>query len=302
MAGRIAGRQTGGHRNVRGDEMVDRRTCCAWGACLAWRPAAAMPSPPWPGVALAEEAPADIDPSRYLVSEKLDGVRAVWDGLRLRHRSGHPIAAPAWFTAGWPSEALDGELWLARGRFDALSGIVRRRRADDAAWRLVSYEVFDLPGQPGPFASRARRLAETAHRLALPQVRALAQRRVASRGDLQAWLAAVVRQGGEGLVLHRADALWRPGRQATLLKLKPFQDAEAVVIGHEAGHGRLAGRLGALRVRDPQGRVFRLGSGLDDAERAAPPPLGAVVTYRFRGRTPQGLPRFASYLRLRSAP
>lgn len=284
--------------------MVSRRRCCALAALSACEPvwAAARPPATWPGVMLAEEAPEGLDPAPYLVSEKLDGVRAVWDGRQLRHRSGHPIAVPTWFTAGWPNVALDGELWLARGRFDALSGIVRHLRADDEAWRGLSYQLFDLPGQPGPFAARARQLSELATRLAQPQVVALAQRRVASRADLQGWLSAVVRGGGEGLMLHRADAPWRPGRQPALLKLKPFQDAEAVVIGHEAGQGRLAGRLGALTVRDPQGRVFRLGSGLDDAERADPPPIGTVVTYRFRGRTPQGLPRFASFLRIRSDP
>jgi DNA ligase-1 len=109
----------------------------------------------------------------------------------------------------------------------------------------------------------------------------------------------VVAAGGEGLVLHRADALWSPGRSAALLKLKPAHDAEATVVAHEPGRGRLAGRMGALRVRSPDGREFRIGCGFSDIERAAPPPLGSLVTYRHRGRTDDGLPRFATYLRRR---
>jgi len=287
--------------------MVDRRTFCAWSAFgspltgLPW-PTAATAAPGWPGVMLAEEAPDGLDPAGYLVSEKLDGVRAVWDGTQLRHRSGHALVAPDWFTDGWPATPLDGELWLARGRFDRLSGIVRRHRPDDAAWRQVSYQVFDLPGEAGPFTERLARMNRVVARLQVPHVVALPQHRIANHEALTRWLDHVVRQGGEGLMLHLGQAPWRPGRQPTLLKLKMRHDAEAVVIGHQAGRGRLSGLVGALTVRDAQGHVFQLGSGLSDADRADPPPLGALVTYRYRGRTPQGLPRFATYLRRKAWP
>jgi DNA ligase-1 len=75
---------------------------------------------------LAKNAQAGIDPKPYLVSEKLDGVRALWDGTALRFRSGRVVAAPAWFLAGLPKTPLDGELWMGRRSFDVLSGIVRR--------------------------------------------------------------------------------------------------------------------------------------------------------------------------------
>ncbi|HEY6135962.1 MAG TPA: DNA ligase, partial [Rubrivivax sp.] len=109
----------------------------------------------------------------------------------------------------------------------------------------------------------------------------------------------VVRGGGEGLVLHRAAAPYETGRSLSLLKLKPQQDAEAVVLAHVAGRGRHVGRLGALRVRTIDGVDFVIGSGFSDAEREAPPPLGSVLTFTYRGTTPGGVPRFASFLRLR---
>ena len=83
-------------------------------------------------VLLAKNAPAGIDPAGYLISEKLDGVRALWDGKQLRFRSGKAIAAPQWFTDKLPKTALDGELWLVRGAFDKLSGIVRKPQAIDS--------------------------------------------------------------------------------------------------------------------------------------------------------------------------
>jgi DNA ligase-1 len=248
---------------------------------------------------LAHEADAGIDPAGWLVSEKLDGVRALWDGTRLRFRGGGEVAAPAWFTRPLPRQALDGELWIGRGRFDALSGLVRRASPDDAAWHQVSYWVFELPGGPGRFDARAAELADLARRADSPHWQAVPQSIMTGRDALRRRLDEVVRGGGEGLMLHRADAPYVTGRSRVLLKLKPVEDADAVVIGHAPGRGRLAGRLGALQVRTESGIVFLLGTGFSDAQRDAPPPPGSTVTYTYRGLTPQGVPRFASFLRMR---
>lgn len=252
-----------------------------------------------PALQLPRLAPAGIEPAGYLVSEKFDGVRAFWDGRVLRLRSGRVLAPPAWFVARLPAEPLDGELWLGRGRFDALAASVRRTVPVEAEWRELRYLVFDLPESGGQFAERAERLRGLVGRIGWDQLVAVEQWQLGSAAELQAKLDAVIGAGGEGLVLHRADALWVGGRSDALLKLKPQDDAEAVVIGHLPGKGRHTGRLGALRVRTPDGREFRLGSGFSDAERDTPPPLGATVTYRHRGLTSQGLPRFASFLRVR---
>jgi DNA ligase-1 len=252
-----------------------------------------------PPLLLAAEAPATVDPAGYLVSEKYDGVRAVWDGAVLRFRSGLPIAAPAWFTARLPALPLDGELWLARGRFEALCGTVRRGVPVDVEWRALRYLVFELPNGEGDFAQRARRIEAVARRAGWAQLVAVEQQQVADRQALQRRLDSVVGAGGEGLVLHRADARYETGRSGALLKLKPLQDADGWVVGHLAGRGRHAGRLGALRLRSEGGVEFLVGTGFSDAERASPPPLGAIVTYTYRGRTEAGLPRFPSFLRRR---
>jgi DNA ligase-1 len=248
---------------------------------------------------LAREAAPGIDPAGYLVSEKLDGVRAWWDGTRLRFRSGLPVLAPQWFTSRLPAAPLDGELWLGRGRFEELSGVVRRAAAVDEGWRRVSYRVFDLRGAAGPFEQRTAALSRLAHDAAFASLQVVEQRRLAGPLALQRWFDEVIRDGGEGLMLHRADAPWRAGRTDALLKLKPQHDAEAVVVGYVAGRGRHLGRLGALQVRTPQGVEFLLGTGLTDAQRARPPALGETVVYIHRGVTRDGVPRFASFLRRR---
>ncbi len=261
--------------------------------------AAGVSSSTPPALLLANELGPQIDPAKYLVSEKYDGVRALWNGTELRFRSGRQVSAPAWFIAKLPAQSLDGELWLDRGKFEALSGIVRKTEPLDDEWRQVKYMIFELPDAPGTFAERAQRIKEIVARSQWPQLAAVEQFRVADRAALKKKLDEVVRGGGEGLMLHLADAPYLTGRSDALLKLKPLQDTEAVVVEHVAGKGKYTGMMGALRVRMPDGKVFVIGTGFTDAVRKKPPPLGATVTYTYRGLTKTGLPRFASYLRVR---
>lgn len=281
---------------------LSRRLLCgaALGA-LCPQPAAAATATAAPALLLAREWPVDADPAGYLVSEKLDGVRALWDGHSLRFRSGAAIAAPAAFLARLPTAPLDGELWLGRGRFDELSGVVRRAQPDDALWRDLSYQVFEMPAVGGAFVQRAAALQALCRQQGFAALRSLPQQPVADRADLQRRLDAVVAAGGEGLVLHRADAPVATGRGPWLWKHKPLHDAEARVLAHLAGQGRLAGRVGALQVRTDRGVVFRIGTGLRDTDRTTPPAVGQRISFRYRGFTPAGVPRFASYWRLAEA-
>lgn len=266
--------------------------CCLPGLGQAQHRALMQPSPWRPGLAVSE----------HWVSEKLDGIRAFWDGRQLWTRGGHAIVAPAWFTEGWPTQALDGELWAGRGRFEEAVSTARQQRADEAAWRRLRFMAFDLPDQGSTFSERYLALLRLLDRCGVAWLQALAQERMTSEAQLQARLQQVVRQGGEGLVLHHEQALYQGQRSPTLVKLKPVDDAEARVLAHLPGQGRHAGRLGALLVEideAPQGRRFKLGSGLSDQLRLAPPPVGAVVSFRHRGFTADGLPRHASFWRVR---
>lgn len=266
------------------------------GVALALSVAAAAEAP---AILLAEVYRNQVDVSRYLVSEKLDGVRAIWDGESLRFRSGRAIKAPQWFIAGLPKQALDGELWLGRGSFERLSGIVRREQPDDAEWRSVRYMIFELPGVPGSFRERVTAIRELVRQADVPWLQEIEQFQAVDRSSLQERLDQVVQAGGEGLMLHRADAAYETGRSDTLLKLKPWDDAEAEVIGHLPGKGKYVGMLGALRVRTADGREFSLGTGFTDEQRRNPPAISSTVTYRYRDLTRHGLPRFASFMRLR---
>jgi len=241
----------------------------------------------------------DIDPVDYWVSEKLDGVRGVWDGKSLRFRSGNPVHAPAWFTAALPPVPLDGELWIARQSFDKLSAIVRKDVPVDEEWRQVQYMIFEMPDAPGNFTDRIALMRATISKANVKWLLQIAQFRIANRDELAARLKEVIKLGAEGLVLHRADAPYVTGRSDVLLKLKPMLDTEAKVVAHIPGKGRNAGKLGALLVETPEGRRFRIGTGFSDADRAQPPAIGSLITYRYRDLTSTGLPKFTSFLRVR---
>ncbi|MFZ2387268.1 MAG: DNA ligase [Polaromonas sp.] len=262
---------------------------------------AAEASPP---LMLAKVYQAGVSLPDYWISEKFDGVRGYWDGERLLTRGGERIAAPDWFTAGWPKVPLDGELWAGRGQFARAVSIVRQQTADDEAWHTMRFMVFDLPAGGGPFTERLQTLNSLLAALSLPWVQVVAQSKVAGPAALLELLRKTVKIGGEGLMLHRGASLYKAQRTDDLLKFKTHEDSEARVVAHIPGKGKYAGQLGALVVEMPavEGepvRRFKLGTGFTDAQRQDPPAIGTRVTYRFRGLNDSGIPRFASFMRLR---
>lgn len=256
-----------------------------------------------PKLLLANVLAPHIDVTNYLVSEKYDGVRAVWDGTTLKFRSGRTVAAPTWFTDSLPKTPLDGELWIARGRFDEVSGIVRKDAPLDDEWRRVNYMIFELPqsreNEGLTFAERVKQIEATVTRTSFQQLRAVPHFTVKDRAQLKRELDRIVKAGGEGLMLHLANAPYVTGRSDVLLKLKPLLDTEAKVIEHMPGKGKYTGKMGALLVETKEGVRFKLGTGFSDAVRANPPPVGTRVTYTYRDLTKNGKPRFAAFLRVR---
>jgi DNA ligase-1 len=260
---------------------------------------AVTPAAPPPLLLANDYDDAEVNVSRYWVSEKYDGVRAYWDGERLFTRAGHTIHAPEWFTRDWPNEPLDGELWAGRGRFEQVTATVRDLEPDDSAWRHIRFMVFDLPAHDGTFSARLETLRSLLASTHVDWLREVAQSRVVDDAALHLRLESVAAAGGEGLMLHKEDSHYRAERNDDLLKLKPYQDAEARVIAHLPGQGKYLGMLGALLVRTTDGIEFRIGTGFTDEQRRHPPPIGSSITYSYHNLTARGIPRFARFLRVR---
>jgi DNA ligase-1 len=244
-------------------------------------------------VLLAHKWEPDVDVTGWWMSEKLDGVRAYWDGAKFWSRLGNAFAAPDWFTAGLPQKPLDGELWMGRGAFQTAVSVVRRLDAGKE-WADLRFLVFDDPSLDAPFEDRVNSLPSALTRATY--ARTVEHARCEGIEHLRTELARVESLGGEGLMVRKPGSRYEVGRSHTLLKIKTFHDAEGVVVAHEPGQGKHKGRCGALVVSMANGTTFNVGTGLSDDERRSPPPVGTVITYRYQELSRDGVPRFPSYV------
>jgi len=254
-----------------------------------------------PDLLLLEKYRPGMDIAGWYMSEKLDGVRAYWNGEELLSRQGNAFAAPHWFLADFPPFELDGELWLGRNRFAEVQSVTSHAKPGDR-WHEITYNVFEVPHAPGGLAERLGRLQRHLSVHTDTSIRIIPQTPCRDDRQLQTRLAEVTAAGGEGLVLRNPAAPYEAGRSPRALKVKTFDDMEGVVTGYTPGKGKYVGMVGALEVRIDGGKRFRIGSGLSDDDRKHPPPIGAVITFRHQGFTTNGIPRFASFWRVREMP
>ena len=244
----------------------------------------------------------------YLVSEKLDGIRAYWNGKQLLTKSGNTIHAPSWFYANFPVTPLDGELWIERGQFQALTRIVLDSEPNDDAWKNVKYMVFDLPHSNAAFSDRYQQLQtliqqqRDQNNQPLHHLQWVEHKSLDNLSILEQWLDIVSSHNGEGLMLHHKANNYTAGRTEHLLKLKNHQDAEAIIIGYEEGNGKYQGMMGSVWVRTATNDTFKIGSGFNDQQRQIPPAIGSTIQYRYNGYTNRGIPRFARFIRVRNNP
>lgn len=281
-------------RQFRGDAAEEARL----GSALPSKPLKTKEEGSAPSLLLAESWDGCLDPSGWWMSEKLDGVRAFWDGQQLLSRQGNLFHAPAWFLEGLPTEPLDGELWLGRKQFQRAVSIVRRQDQSDL-WEGITYVVFDAPTLDKGFEARLAFVKECLEQKKAQYARPHDHLPCHGLDHLRQELSRLEALGAEGLMLRKPGSRYENGRSATLLKVKNFRDAEARVVDHQAGAGRHKGRLGALLVELADGTRFSVGTGFSDAQREDPPPLGSLITFRYQELSEAGVPRFPSFVGVR---
>ena len=275
------------------NHLIGLRSLCAWLVYLLVFTSTAQAE----ALLLAQEY-LQQDVRGWAMSEKLDGVRAFWNGKQLLSRNGYTFTPSPGFTREFPPFALDGELYSSREQFERISAAVRSSKGD---WSTLKLHVFDVPHAQGNLYQRLAVLQEWLKAHPQANIVCIAQHEVRNFAQVQAFLRQIEAGGGEGVMLRDPNAGYAAGRSNQLLKLKSHQDAECTVTAHHAGKGKYTGKLGAFTCRNEYGE-FRIGSGLSDADRGNPPPVGTVITYRYRGFTAKSLPRFPTYVRVRSDP
>ncbi len=251
-----------------------------------------------PDLILLTPYQADMDINGWLMSEKLDGVRAYWDGQQLYSRKGNKLAAPDWFISKLPPFELDGELWIKQGQFEQVLSIVSRNEPH-TGWQGINYNIFEVPNAPGGLAERLNKLRQYLNSQPLKHLRIIPQIICINKNQLDAQLKQVELKGGEGLVLRNPQSQYETGRSLNALKVKSYDDMEGVVIGYRPGKGKYTGKVGSLWVEIDGNRQFYIGSGLSDKDRSNPPPIGSEITFKYLGFTSNGVPRFASFMRIR---
>lgn len=234
------------------------------------------------------------DIAGWVMSEKLDGVRGYWDGSHLLSRNGYLLSPPPYFIQDFPPFAIDGELFSQRNQFEQISAIVRSEQ--DIGWHKLKLYVFDVPNQTGDLATRLQYLADYLASNPNPYIEIIEQIPIRDEQHLQSFLAQVEEGGGEGVVVRDPKAPYTAGRNNRILKVKSYLDEECTVIAHHQGKGQFANVLGALTCENHRGQ-FKIGSGFKLIERQNPPPIGSIISYKYRGLTHSGKPRFATYWR-----
>ncbi|GFS15978.1 DNA ligase [Elysia marginata] len=239
------------------------------------------------------------DPRGWWISEKLDGVRAFWNGRCFYSRLGNAFYAPEWFTKDLPKDIhLDGELFGGRGQFQSTVSIVKT--AESPKWKDIKYYVFDSPHMgKETFEKRMNVIKEYFEEHEPKYAVFVEQTKCKSKEHLDQKLTRVLNIGGEGLMIRKPKSVYEPTRSKTLLKIKKFYDAEAIVIGHERGKGVNQHRCGALRCRMACGKEFSVGSGMTDKNRNNPPKIGSIITYKFQELSNSGSPRFPTFVGIR---
>ncbi|NQY88374.1 MAG: DNA ligase [Colwellia sp.] len=255
--------------------------------------------PSKPAIQQATTYKAVTDISQYWLSEKLDGMRGYWNGTQLLTRQGNLIHSPKWLTKSWPETIMDGELWIKRDHFQQTLSCVRKKRVNEICWQLVRFMIFDLPEHNGTFTERIAAMAQLTKKVNSPYLSMIKQFKLTTIEQLDQTLNNIIKNNGEGLMLHRGNAYYHVGRSTNIMKLKKHQDAEAVVIAYIEGKGKYKGVLGALQVKTIEGIVFKIGSGFSDKERHQPPAIGSLITFKHNGKTNAGIPRFARFFRIR---
>lgn len=274
--------------------------------CLGGENNSSLTKASGPALSLAKHYRGNINLEHYWISEKFDGVRAYWDGQKLISRGGFTITTPPWFIEDFPSQPLDGELWIGRGKFQQTVSTVRKKKPLNLEWEKVSYQVFDLPKSPFKFNKRLSQLKDIFYQNNQRRadvgktISLITHWRVSNERELMSLLDSLVKKGAEGLMLRRGDSYHRAGRNNDLLKLKPVYDDEARVIAYAHGLGKHRGRMGSIVVQWKNGIQFHIGTGFTDEQRKAPPAIGSTITFKYFGLTDKGIPRHASFLRVRS--
>ncbi|MAD41211.1 MAG: DNA ligase [Arcobacter sp.] len=239
----------------------------------------------------------------WLMSEKLDGIRAYWNGKQLLSKNGNIIYAPKWFIKNFPSFKLDGELWTKRNDFENIQSIVLDKNPSKH-WHKITYNIFEVPEEKGTFLKRLEKIKKWQRINKNKYIKIIEQIKCQNNMHLEKYLQKVINLKAEGVMIKNPTLEYFVGRSTNILKVKKFLDAEAEVIGinyHEKTEDtkNTKAKFKSLVLKLENNIVFNLGNGFSKEERINHPKIGDIVTFKYYNLTRFGKPKFASFIRIR---
>lgn len=171
-----------------------------------------------------------VDPKGWWVSEKLDGIRAIWTGKELMTRHGRKIHAPEWFYDEFPKNiALDGELYLGRNKFNVVQMTVMDHHKNKYLWEKIEYHVFDIPDATYLTFEEVQYILKNYLSTSCKYLKVIHQTQVKDLDQLLELQKILVSQGAEGTMLRKPGSSYRVGETSNLLKFKSQMDSNQMV-------------------------------------------------------------------------
>lgn len=234
------------------------------------------------------------DTKGWFMSEKLDGIRAYWNGKELLSKNGNRIHAPLSFTKNFPNFPLDGELWTKRDDFSNIQSIVLDK-IPSKQWNQITYNIFESPKSMGDFRDRLKKVKDWFSENKNKNIIIIKQIVCKDKKHLYSYLEEIIKLKGEGLIVKNPNLPYIAKRSSNSLKVHTYQDMEGEVIKINYTKNLMK----SLTLELKSGVRFKLGSGFTKKERRNHPEVGDMVTFKFLRLNKNGIPRFASFKRVR---
>lgn len=277
-------------------------------------------------------------PIGWYISEKYDGIRAIWDGEKFISRGQKVFTyVPDYFIELMPPGiALDGEIWISRNNFKEVSRIStlkvggsKTQKEIDNIWKgtsdknSVKYMVYDLPNSTQPFETRMKLLEQIIsdrkqvwydilENVDDCPIKFTKQSKIENMAQLVNTYKELTSKGAEGVMLRAPNSPYETKRSKYLLKYKIKDDAEAIVRGYTMGTGKYKGLLGSLDCelildQKPSGIMFNIGTGFTDKDRTEYNnsksslyiPIGSIVSFSYMELSEDSVPRHPVYRGIR---
>lgn len=244
---------------------------------------------------LVNKYKGDENLSGWVMSEKLQGVRGLWDGKTLKNRAGNIIPAPDFFTKCYPDFAIDGEIYSYKLPYEDITAATKGQNPN--AWIKIKHYIFDVPEAEGGLMQRLAVLQEYLDKNKCDTIKIIPQLPAISHKNMENYYNEIVTRNGQGVIVRDPNAPYKGGRSNKILKFKKQLDDECKILDYNNGTGKFSSTIISLTCKNlKDDKIFKIKSGIDKKVRNNPPKKGTIITYKYHGIKDDGSPKNPVFL------